>query len=424
MSDPNPAAMLTLAALTYRGFHDVLPGEPHEVIVRHAVDDGLRRLAPVRNDWKLVWGPATSRLPLGVFDSSAMYVAQHRHEGRRYVVAVRGTNPVASSDWLFGDLWVATTMPWPYGNNGAAISMSTALGLVSLQAMRSRPASVLARFAEAALARAAVSEPISRLLLAGRATVSGIAEKSGPLLSSLEAQLSRIVETWQADPESRDRLLTGIQRAADTLHLLPSDLRPRWQAAADSRQGVDLLSFLREEAIRPGGEPLEVTVTGHSKGAALAQAVAMWLQDALGSVDPTECWDASRRARVSCYAFAGPTAGNAAFAKRIDERLRDRHHHIRNTNDVVTHAWQSNELTQLPALYDHRTAPFASLVGSFLATVGPLNYRQPTAGVTTFTGALQLNRSLALEIVHQHLEAYLDHLGLLSPELNAVTFFI
>ena len=47
--------MLTLAGLTYRGFQDFLPGEPHAYVVRRAVLDGLQTLAPVRNEWKLVW---------------------------------------------------------------------------------------------------------------------------------------------------------------------------------------------------------------------------------------------------------------------------------------------------------------------------------------------------------------------------------
>jgi hypothetical protein len=31
---------------------------------------------------------------------------------------------------------------------------------------------------------------------------------------------------------------------------------------------------------------------------------------------------------------------------------------------------------------------------------------------------------LAAEIIHQHLDAYLDHLKLLGPDLNALAFFI
>src|SRR5215470_15155227 len=86
--------MLTLAGLAYRGFQDALPGEPHEVIVRRAVLDGLGTLAPVQGAWELAWGPVTSPGPIGAFDSSAMYVVRSRVTPRRLIVAVRGTNPI------------------------------------------------------------------------------------------------------------------------------------------------------------------------------------------------------------------------------------------------------------------------------------------------------------------------------------------
>ena len=245
MSDVNFPTMLTLAALTYRGFQDALPGEPHEAIVRRALLDGLGSLAPVKDQWELVWGPVTSRLPLGVFNSSAMYVVRHARERHRYVVAVRGTNPVASSDWLFGDLWVGKTMPWPYANGGAAISMSTALGLASLQAMRWRPASTVGRFANAALSAKPVAGAFSTFAVAARAVISGVSEAQITRPSSLEEQVERIFATWLAQGNARDRLLDEIQRIAGTLDLEPSDLRPRWRAAADDHEGLDLLSFLK-----------------------------------------------------------------------------------------------------------------------------------------------------------------------------------
>ena len=64
------------------------------------------------------------------------------------------------------------------------------------------------------------------------------------------------------------------------------------------------------------------------------------------------------------------------------------------------------------------------LLPEVLQTVAPLQYRQATEGVLTFAGPLDPSRSLAAEFIHQHLDAYLDHLGLLGPDLNAVTFFI
>src|SRR5262245_3076343 len=167
--------MLTLAGLAYRGFQDVLPGEPHEYVVRSALRDGLtgaKALAPVRDQWNLVWGPVTSRMPIGAFDSSAMFVVRNVAEPRCLVVSIRGTNPVASVDWLFGDLWVATTIGWPRNGTGAAISSSTALGLSTLQRMRSRTPSIAAEVADAARQR--LGGMLDDIVRTGRASLAGL----------------------------------------------------------------------------------------------------------------------------------------------------------------------------------------------------------------------------------------------------------
>src|SRR5262245_33677032 len=100
--------MLTFAALTYRGFQDALTGTLHEDTVREALLDGLNTFEPVQDQWELVWGPATKRhvplqglLKLDIFDWSSMYVVRHRTIQNKYVIAIRGTNPIASQDWLF-----------------------------------------------------------------------------------------------------------------------------------------------------------------------------------------------------------------------------------------------------------------------------------------------------------------------------------
>src|SRR5262249_11071035 len=187
--------------------------------------------------------------------------------------------------------------------------------------------------------------------------------------------------------------------------------------------GLDLLTFLATEAAA-SGEPLEVIVTGHSKGGALAPTLALWLREALDSGDPEERWDPSGRARVRCHAFAAPTPGHAGFADRIDRVLGADHRHLRNANDIVTHAWQSDELAQIPALYGARSAPFARLLADVIAHVGPLNYRQARSGVSTFAGAIDSSRMFAAEFIYQHMDAYLAELGLLPEGITPVTFFI
>jgi len=421
MTHTDDQVMLTLAGLTYRGFQDFLPGEAHEFVVRRAVLDGLQTLDPVRGEWDLVWGPVTSRVPTAVFDSSAMYVVRSRRARHRYVVAIRGTNPVASSDWLFGDLLVGTTVRWPFASDGAAISTSTALGLVLLQEMRARAPSTAARFAEASAA--AVGHPLDRLIRAGRAWVGGTAEALADHASSLQAQVEKIIAHWNLDQAARDAIRGQLRRAVASVRIDPADLRCKPSAPDAAGSGLDLLTFLKREA-DASADPLEVVVTGHSKGGALAPTVALWLKDSLHSEDPAEHWDARRRARVVSYAFAGPTPGNAAFAGRIDRTLGQDHHHFRNMHDVVTHAWQVSDLQKIPTLYGPRSAVFAPLLPGVIADVQGLDYGQAQAGIVTFVGRLEPERSLVAELIFQHLDAYLARLDLLDQGITAVTFFI
>src|SRR4051812_4357560 len=131
--------MMCLAALTYRGFSDATRELPHTAALHRAVAEPLDDIAVTHGRWDLVFGPVAYRAPFSVLDDAMMYVVRHRNDPRRYVVAIRGTNPVSAFDWLLGDFWVTVQLPWPYGRapGDARISFSTALGLALLQAMRS-----------------------------------------------------------------------------------------------------------------------------------------------------------------------------------------------------------------------------------------------------------------------------------------------
>jgi hypothetical protein len=190
---------LTLAGLAYRGFHDLLRGSAHTEVVRQALLNGLHTLAPVKDEWSLVWGPVTSRSGPDAFDSAAMYVVQNRRDPACYVVAIRGTNPVAASDWLFGDFWVSTTVPWPYARaaDRAAVSASIALGLSKLQTMRSPR-------------------------LSPEATAVTCRERAAATRQALESQLAEITAGWNRFVEEPsgwledhvvDRLKTAVTRA-------------------------------------------------------------------------------------------------------------------------------------------------------------------------------------------------------------------
>ncbi|HKX04208.1 MAG TPA: hypothetical protein VJX71_17065, partial [Methylomirabilota bacterium] len=92
-------------------------------------------------------------------------------------------------------------------------------------------------------------------------------------------------------------------------------------------------------------------------------------------------------------------------------------------NDVVTHAWQVDELEEIPSLYAPRGAGLERLVGLVVAKTREIGYRQARTGVTTFAGRLDASRSFASEFVHQHLEAYLAELGLLEAGVRPLALF-
>ncbi len=69
-----------------------------------------------------------------------------------------------------------------------------------------------------------------------------------------------------------------------------------------------LMSFLLSQTT----SAINLCVTGHSLGACLAGTLALYLKDNL------PMWDASGKSNVSCITFAGPTAGNVAFANYSD----------------------------------------------------------------------------------------------------------
>ena len=102
---------------------------------------------------------------------------------------------------------------------------------------------------------------------------------------------------------------------------------------------------------------MRVTVTGHSKGGALAPTLALWLKETQTARGDNRGWDDSGQATIRCVTFAGPTPGNAAFAKRIESALPD-HHRIANDRDIVTHAWEKGQLAALGQLYPAGKALF------------------------------------------------------------------
>ncbi len=389
---PTDQEMLTLAAITYRGINLVLPEALKRAHLHRAMDACMTTFSAVKGKWKIVWGPADFSAVSPGLDDALMYVSQN--VANDLAIAIRGTNPISLTDWVFGDLMVTHQVPWAYGNpasiKNAKISASSALGLGILQHLRWDDAVLKAPL------------PATR-----PASPDGWLQAVHARLQSSTAAsaLQKITSNFSnAQPENFDPL-SLLQELPET----------------QPANGTDLKGFLRDHVKKY--PDAKIYVTGHSKGGALSPTLALWLADTRGpQADKAEEWDPNKKATVFAYAFAGPTAGNQEFAAHSDQVLTGCHR-IWNKLDVVPYAFVVNDLQKFAAAYKLNPAEKALLNGiidTVVAAVAPLRYTQICAAGTPFSGALIPDLPLPLQLLHQHLDSYLIKLGL-SNEMSAVS---
>lgn len=435
--------MLTLACCSYFGF-DLPPGSDKGRTLRELTADKLATLAPVKEGWELVWGPASFRAPLTLFDDSAMFVARDRRRPSRYVVSIRGTNPLSLFDWVFGDFHVGRQLDWSYGDpvmaGDARISYSTALGLNILQHLRATPPDGGAgRDGVKGIAKRlfehhsdALRDRLKQLSTQLNDTLK---EGLGTRLQhvskhSFDERVRVLAASWESGELSR--LFKHFEDAAGLVERGRFDLLRFLEGGARLRSrfdsGEDLLSFL-SRTIEDAENDLEIVVTGHSKGGALSATAALWLADTQGGsewVPEDERWDPERKATVSCYSFAGPTAGNAAFAAHSDAVIGDRCHRVANPLDVVTNAWQVEDLRGIPTLYWPLIDPppgMVRLAELIAAETQELGYTQIGNQVRLLRPALNAKKTrYPDQLVYQHLQAYINELGL-GDHMSQKTFF-
>ena len=422
------AVMMTLAAISYRGFNLMLLGESERrTRLRAAMVDSINTLGPVRNNWDLVWGPASFRALKKGLDEVVLYVARSRHEPTTLVVAIRGTNPLSASDWILGNLTVSKTVPWPYGapTAGAEISVSTALNLCILKHLRSdvvEPSSPAEK-----VSRAFRPDTIRRFV--SRSLAGGITRPLDGLVKPLAlAEWIDAAKRKQSETASSPEIQTLMNESNRLLpeHCDPLSLLIDGASHASSAPGIDLLGFLRN-VVRESRRPVQIYVTGHSKGGALSSTVALWLADTQGGepVPPEDQWDVNRVAIVHAYSFAGPTAGNGKFALHSNGVIGSRCWRVVNQQDIVPHVWSVNDIDQIPDLYPLNViehALLATTCATVLKSVEHLDYQQIGNIVESFTSALKPRAIFAHQVVHQHLQAYFDKMKL-SNDMNVFTFF-
>jgi hypothetical protein len=400
MDDPSATTtMLTLAAIAYRGINLVYPEPFKNRRLRELMDDCMSRFSAVKDKWRIVWGPASFSASSPGLDDSLIYAAEGMGPTPSLAIAIRGTNPMSVTDWLLGDLMVTHQVPWVYGNSAdrVMISTSTAIGLGILQHLLWSDTNVESN-------TLTVTDPSAR------------APSTATPLEWLDSIRSRLT----AQPAIS--LLTRLEqnlRNTDAPLLNPGRLKGG--AAPASQPGSTLKQFLSRYGANAG--KYDIYVTGHSKGGALSSTLALWLADTQGPQnDPAEQWDPQKHASLHCYSFAGPTAGNAEFAAHSDVALQDCHR-IWNPNDVVPHAFIPDQLTGLSQRYglqglektvcDELTAQVANAVQA-------LDYRQICKSGSPIDCTLVAGLPLLAQIVHQHLDSYLEYFGL-SDEMTSLS---
>lgn len=423
--------LLTLTLIAYQGYAELVHGPEAQARLAKKIEESLRSFEPLEEAWELVWGPGMYRSRLSLLDDVVVYVARDMREldKPRYAVVIRGTNPVSAFDWVFGDFWVGQTVAWAWGTPepGAALSMSSALGLAVMQRLEA-PGDVPAAFGlDLGALWDGVQAKLERL---EEAAVRKVETAASSLVTHLD-ELGIIEEIDDAEA----RTLTLVQRhgskawkaaraafgatfgklSAELQQALLHGIVQRAEQQQDAMPGANLASFL--STLTEDAQP-EILVTGHSKGGALASVLAKWLADTRGPLAAEhERWDPDRAATVSCVTFASPSPGNKAFADSFDNGLRERSLRVANHNDIVTHAWEPALILELPGLYPH--PPVVPLPG-----LGPLarlvvnhtrskHYHHAPGPVELFEGGIANNqKTFPTQVIYQHLEAYLHHLDL------------
>lgn len=116
----------------------------------------------------------------------------------------------------------------------------------------------------------------------------------------------------------------------------------------NSRGGIDAETFLSNEASKlKEGHKMNIWVTGHSLGGALAPVFALYLHHKKDK----DKWPNVNDVTVNCIALAGATPGNKMFSDYYNKQMGSNTIRIWNTMDVVPHGYEIDMLNELPNLY-------------------------------------------------------------------------
>jgi hypothetical protein len=398
----DPAEMLTLAAITYRGCEFNLSNAHSRKIVYDEVARCLNTFGATRGKWELAWGPAGYRPGITGADISAMYAVRGigASSASNLAIVIRGTNFFSPLDWLSNLL--IDTKPWEYGGaaNDVKISHATWLGLRILQRLQSGPVPappatqtpVEQVQAAATAAQAAVVYALLKKVIQGGAPFDIVN------LTQIKEQIAAIARGSLApDPD--------LQQAVDDAQRPPASTGT-------------LLEFLKG-FVANAAPPVNIYVIGHSKSGALAPVLALWLADTQGgSVSIPEQWDPGSKAKLRLYSFAAPTAGNAGFAARFKRKITD-YHRFANPYDLVPHVWDPNQVRQIPGLYgDQLTA--LRIPAELLAVALQVPAYQHEVPPEPWTGPAVPQSNFLKRAAVEHLDSYLKKLGIYDADTLSI----
>ncbi|WP_162144307.1 lipase family protein [Methylocaldum szegediense] len=167
--------------------------------------------------------------------------------------------------------------------------------------------------------------------------------------------------------------------------------------------------------------------TGHSLGGALSPTLAAWLY---GNTQARKNWK-----NVYVLPTAGATPGNQQVVSFFSEQfpaITDGNQVydiwnkvLRNTLDIVSHAWLRSDLKKLPTIYSTATtqleAELQQIVDSVLLVIPPFYTDLPPQ---FFTGTAPTDTSSTIKeyleaAAIEHVDAYLELFGLPDEESGA-----
>jgi len=171
--------------------------------------------------------------------------------------------------------------------------------------------------------------------------------------------------------------------------------------------GQTLTQFLGSYLSAPANGNPVLVITGHSLGGCLSSVIAPWLKDALASQCPN--------LHIVPATFAGPTAGDAAFASYFDANFDYSLRYV-NTLDIVPNCWATianDDDVYTPCSIKVPDLIYAAVVGfTVVMKAEHASYAQPSKGYMPLTGVCSGGTNWYAEAGAQHHAAnYMKLLG-------------